>query len=97
MNPIKLLVSTLNRDLQRELNEYIGISEEDRMKKCRVIHHIKQRFLNSDIYRMRHKLTNPYKIETYEEFWFGCIDDIEVFEKGVICMPIPYRIPLYHK
>jgi hypothetical protein len=84
MKLIKLLVSTLNRDLQRELNEYIGISEEDRMKKCRVIHHIKQLFANSDIYGMTHRLSNIYIIETFEEHWFGCIDDEDVFEKGVL-------------
>lgn len=81
---VQHFVSTLNRDLQRELNKYIGISQEDRMKKCRVIHHIKQRFLNSDIYRLTHKLKNIYCIETYEDFWFGCIEDIEVFEKDII-------------
>jgi hypothetical protein len=81
---IRQLVANLNRDLQRELSEYIGISQKDRMKKYRVIHHIKQRFLNSDIYRLRHRLTNIYKIETFEDFWFGMIDDIDYFEKGII-------------
>jgi hypothetical protein len=81
---IKLLVSKLNRDLQRELNEYIGISDKDRLKKSRVLHNIKQLFVNSDIYGLTHKLTNLYKIETFEEHWFGMIDDEDYFHKDII-------------
>lgn len=83
---IKLFVSNLNSDLKRELNEYIGISQEDRMKKCRVIHNIKQRFLNSDIYRLKQsiKLQNIYVVETFEEHWFGDIQNEEYYNKGII-------------
>lgn len=47
---ISQLISTLNRDLQRELTDYIGISETDKMKKAMVTHQLKQKFINSEIF-----------------------------------------------
>lgn len=52
MTNIKRLVSCLNRDIQRELNEYLGISNIDKIKKSIVIHQIKQKFINSDIFML---------------------------------------------
>lgn len=47
---VRQLLGLLNDDLKREVNEYIGISEMDKDKKARVVHHIKTIKLNSSFY-----------------------------------------------
>jgi hypothetical protein len=44
------IIARLNDDLRGEVWEYIGISEQDKDKKARVVHHIKTMKLNSAFY-----------------------------------------------